>query len=51
MYQKGEYNQADVSLREGLILAREGEYHELSSQLLSLLRLVAIQQGNLPQEE
>jgi len=47
MYQKCEYSQAEVYLREGLILSREGEYHKLSIQLLTLLRSVAIQQGDL----
>ncbi len=47
MYQKCEYSQAEVHLREGLILAREGEYRELSMQLLALLRSVAMQQGDL----
>jgi tetratricopeptide (TPR) repeat protein len=46
MYQKGEYSEAEVYLRDGLILAREGGYRTLSIELLILLRSVAIQQGD-----
>jgi transcriptional regulator with XRE-family HTH domain len=38
MYLKGDYSPAKVYLSDGLILAREGAYDELASQLLGLLR-------------
>jgi transcriptional regulator with XRE-family HTH domain len=44
---KAEYNQAEVFLRDGLILAREGGYRDLSMQLLMLLRSVALRRGDL----
>jgi len=50
-YQKREYNQAEVYLREGLSLINEGISPDQTCQLLTLLSTVALQQENLAQAE
>jgi DNA-binding XRE family transcriptional regulator/tetratricopeptide (TPR) repeat protein len=48
---KGDYNQAEVYLRDGLILAREGGYRDLSMQSLTLLSSVARRRGDQALQE
>lgn len=51
MYQQGKYHQAEVYFREGLTLARDGEYPEQICQLLLFLGLVALHQKDRDKAE